>query len=289
MLEFDMATNSIIDEVIHTEKTRENIKKAIPYLVHLAQTRKHGSYKDLISSLGYDTYSGIGTLLGNIENVISALSNTSGHSIPSLNALIVNKSGLPSDGFAYVYPTYDKLTDEEKITFVNGHNEKVYNYSDWNWVLKELDLKPAVIVDIEYTNTLRSSVAVYGHGGEGPEHKAIKDAISQNPKLIGFKDVASAQTEYTLLSADRIDVMLVLNNDDHIAVEVKPSTSPQEDITRGIFQCIKYKAVMEAERNITSAFYRTSSILVLAGTMSEQNKRIANDLCINYIENFKIS
>lgn len=281
-----MATNNIIDEVITTDKTRENIRKAIPFLVHLAQTRKQGTYKELIGALGYETYSGIGTLLGNIENVVSALGKTYGHSVPSLNALIVNKNGLPSDGFAYVYPIYDKLTNEEKITFVNGHNEKVYSYPDWNWVLKALELRPAAIVDSEYTSKLRSSVTIHGHGGEGPEHKAIKQAITDNPQLIGFDDVKSAQTEYTLLSGDRIDVLLVLKNDDHIAVEVKPSTASQEDITRGIFQCVKYKAVMDAERNIESAFYKNSSILVLAGTMSEQNKRIAKDLSVSYIDGF---
>lgn len=91
------------------------------------------------------------------------------------------------------------------------------------------------------------------------------------------------------MSGDRIDVLLVLENGDHIAVEVKPSTSSQEDITRGIFQCVKYKAVMDAERNIESAFYKNSSILVLAGTMSEQNKCIAKDLFVRHIEDFKIS
>lgn len=283
-----MATKKIyIDEIIHTDKTRENIRKAIPFLIHHAKIRKQVTYKELISTLGYETYSGIGTLLGNVEDVISSLENTYAHSIPSLNALIVNKNGLPSDGFSYVYPTYDKLTDEEKITFVNGHNEKVYSYPDWNWVLKALELRPAAIVDSAYTNKLRKSVTIYGHGGEGPEHKAIKQAITYNSKLIGFDDVKSAQTEYTLLSGDRIDVLLVLKNDDHIAVEVKPSTASQEDITRGIFQCVKYKAVMDAERNIESAFYKNSSILVLAGTMSEQNKHIAKDLGINYIEDFK--
>ena len=72
----------------------------------------------------------------------------------------------------------------------------------------------------------------------------------------------------------------------HVAVEVKPSTAPEEDITRGIFQCVKYQAVMDASRVADYGNYDNEVILVLAGEMSKSNKQLAEDLDIKFIENF---
>lgn len=282
-----MSKRNIIDEVISTEKTRENARKAIPFLIHLALTHKQGTYDDLIKHLGYPAFSGVGKLLGWIEEVVLRLGDVMNIKIPSINALIVNKHGLPSDGFDYVYHSYSKMNEEEKKIFVNGHNRTVFKFPDWDLVLKELGLEPLTIVDPEYIKFLRSFSSSYG-GGEGEEHKAIKEYILKNPKSVGIKNVASSEVEYKLASADRIDVCFELKDKDHIAVEVKPSTAPQDDIARGIFQCIKYKALLDAERTLVSGFYQNSTLLVLAGSMSKENKLLASELGINYIENFKI-
>ncbi|MCQ2216583.1 MAG: hypothetical protein MJZ31_11795 [Bacteroidales bacterium] len=282
-----MSKRNIIDEVISTEKTRENARKAIPFLIHLALTRKQGTYNDLTKYLGYTKYRGIGSLLGNIENVILRLNDVLNITIPTINALIVNASGLPSNGFDFVYPLYSEMNEEAKLIFVKGHNEEAYDFPYWDLVLKELGLEPLTIVDPEYIKSLRSSSSSYG-GGEGEEHKAIKEYILKNPKSVGIKNVASSEVEYKLASADRIDVCFELKDKDHIAVEVKPSTAPQNDIARGIFQCIKYKALLDAERTLVSGFYQNSTLLVLAGSMSKENKLLASELGINFIENFKI-
>ena len=47
----------------------------------------------------------------------------------TINALCKKTStGIPSDGFSYVYPNYDSLTLDEKRIFINGINEQAYNY-----------------------------------------------------------------------------------------------------------------------------------------------------------------
>jgi hypothetical protein len=70
---------------------------------------------------------------------------------------------------------------------------------------------------------------------------------------------------------------------------VKPSSSSEFDVTRGIFQCVKYQAVMDAERVANYGNYNNEVILVLAGLMSPKNKQLANDLTIKYIEDFNMS
>lgn len=128
----------------------------------------------------------------------------------------------------------------------------------------------------------------YGSGGEGEEHKAIKDFVSQHSESVGIKGVSMTKTEYPLPSGDRLDIYFELRNSDRVAIEVKPSISPDDDITRGIFQCVKYTAVMDAMRRTTNSRYGISALLVIAGVMSAQNKSLANELGIKYIENFKI-
>ena len=128
----------------------------------------------------------------------------------------------------------------------------------------------------------------HGASGEGKEHKSIKEYICSHPESIGIKKVVFAETEHDLLSGDRLDVYFEYNGNKHIAVEVKPSTSPEDDITRGIFQCVKYQAVMDAGRVADYGNYNNVVILVIAGIMSAKNKQQANDLAIKYIEQFNI-
>lgn len=280
-----MAKYNIIDTVISTPRSREIVRTIIPILVSWAKlglTNK--TYGDIIHALGYTRYSGIGEQLGNVENVMRELRKVTGEDIPTLNALVKQpKTGIPAEGFDFVYPNYSKLTLSEQQVFVAGINEKALNYQRWDWVLNELGLKPAKI----FTAAELEKISTYGKGGEGAEHKAIKEFVYCNPYSVGIKDVKRKETEYVLPSGDRLDVYFELSNGNRIAVEVKPSTSPDDDITRGIFQCVKYKAVLEAIRKVDYGKYVVSELLVIAGEMSEQNKLLAEALDVQYIEQYK--
>ena len=72
-----------------------------------------------------------------------------------------------------------------------------------------------------------------------------------------------------------------------VAIEVKPSISPDQDIARGVFQCVKYYAVMDALRNIECKDYEIEVLLVTAGNVSSENKVLAEELDVEYVEGFK--
>ena len=72
-----------------------------------------------------------------------------------------------------------------------------------------------------------------------------------------------------------------------VAIEVKPSISPDQDIARGVFQCVKYYAVMDALRNIECKDYEIEVLLVTAGNFSSQNKVLAEELDVEYVEGLK--
>ena len=224
--------------------------------------------------------------MGTIQDIIDELQKQSGRKIPTLNCLVFSKSSdLPSDGFDYVIKNYSKLSPDSKKGEVRKLSLQAHLY-DWDWILDSLGLQPAKIFSSEDLTKMKSSG--HGYGGEGIEHKSIKEYICSHPESIGIKNVVSAKTEYDLLSGDRLDVYFECKGNKHIAIEVKPSSSPEYDITRGIFQCVKYQAVMDAARVANYGNYNNEVLLVMAGVMSDKNKQLANDLAIHYIEQFNI-
>ena len=269
---------------------RELALKMIPVLIRWAQASwdKPHYYADLSAAIDYGSNQ-IGDVLGEIKDVLDEVMQKSGKQIPPLNALVQSKSTkLPSDGFDYVIPNYSKLSPASKAGEVAKLNLSAHEF-DWDWVLEALELEPAKIFTETDIKKLRGKSYV-GYGrGEGPEHKAIKEFISDHPESIGIKKkVVFKETEYPLPSGDQLDVYLKFRNGNRMAVEVKPSTSPNEDITRGIFQCVKYLAVMDALRAVEYGNYENSTLLVIGGKMSMGNRKLANDLGIKFIEEFKI-
>ncbi len=96
---------------------------------------------------------------------------------------------------------------------------------------------------------LEKAKAFHSHGGESPEHKALKEYVSNNPKVLGLPGEMIGNTEYPLASADRVDILFT-SPESKVIVEVKSIKSPERDILRGMFQCIKYAAVLSAETGI---------------------------------------
>ena len=273
---------NIIITVIHTKRSQELVGQIIPILVGWAKyglTNK--TYGDLIHALGYTRYSGIGDQLGNVETVMRELRKMTGEDVPTLNAL-VKKNGIPSDGFGFVYPNYNGLTLSEKLVFVAGINEKALNYQKWDWVLDQLGLQPLKII----TEQELEAISVHVGGGEGKEHKAIKDYVYEHPESLGITGVIRKDTEHPLPSGDRLDVYFE-TSDTRYAIEVKPSTSSDDDIIRGIFQCVKYKSILEAMRKVEYGRYDISTQLVIAGSMSDKDKNLAEVLGIKIVKHQK--
>lgn len=269
---------------------REIALKMIPVLIRWAQASwdKPHYYQDLSNAIGYGSNQ-IGGVLGVIKDILVELSKEYGKEIPPLNALAQQKStGLPADGFDYVIPNYSKLSSASKAGEVRRINYEAHEY-DWDWVLEALELEPAKIFTETDIKKLREKSYV-GYGkGEGLEHKAIKEYIANHPESIGIKKkVVYKETEQPLPSGDQLDVYFEFRNGNRMAVEVKPSTSPNEDVFRGILQCVKYQSVMDALRSVEYGNYENDTRLVIGGKMSEANKKLANDLGIVFIEEFKI-
>ena len=252
--------------------------KMIPVLVRWAQTSwdKPHYYSQLSAAVGHGTNQ-IGDILGIIHVIISQLRERTEQEIPTLNCLVNNKNkGLPSDGFDYVVPNYSKLSNELKKIEVRRLCNLAHIY-DWSWVLKELNLE-------EYRLNVEIGTFISG-GGEGEDHKRLKEYVANHPWCIGVKkrEITKIEKEEPLLSGDRLDVYFKCTNR-RVAVEVKPQSSSDTDVLRGIFQCVKYQSVMDATSIVDNSNCKNEVFLVVGGKLSDSNRIIANELCINYKE-----
>lgn len=281
---------NLIAEICGTEKTTENVSKAIPILIRWAQSGITNNHcEDLNRELGYGRFTGIGHVLGCIDVVLNKLSEKpefSGCKIPTLNALCTNKStGLPSYGFEFVLKDYASYEPEAQRLIVEGYNTKATKYSDWNKVLTALCLNPSVIYSEKDEEVIRKGK--YSHYSESEAHKKLKTFIAENPNTISLGNVERVENEFILLSGDRLDVYFELKDNTRVAVEVKSIISSDDDILRGIYQCVKYKAVLDAENYVHGHLYDTKAILVIEGKLSPSNSHVRKLLGVEVIENFK--
>lgn len=135
--------------------------------------------------------------------------------------------------------------------------------------------------------TIRSGKLYVSHG-EGKEHKKLKEYIYNHPEALGIKNVRDKSMERILLSGDRLDIYFALNDGSQIAVEVKPQTSPEADIMRGLFQCVKYKAILDAETKAYRNKGDNSVVLVIGGELSKENSKISEILEVDVRPNFHL-
>jgi hypothetical protein len=140
------------------------------------------------------------------------------------------------------------------------------------------------LVEGENFSRIIEKASSYGGGGEGYEHKRLKEYVAKNPVAVGLSaHIKEGETEFKISSGDSIDVYFQ-NKKDWIGVEVKSLISSEADLTRGLFQCIKYKAVMEAMQLSLGIEQNAYSILALEGELPSGLVRLKKILGIEVVE-----
>ena len=121
----------------------------------------------------------------------------------------------------------------------------VYAYRRWDEVYRKVYGHP--LPDAAPEPPGREKDGTPGTGGEGPNHRALRLKVWKNPGLVrkGLR-AEGAKTELGLPSGDRVDVVAYAPART-VAMEVKSRDSDWADLRRGVYQCVKYRAVMEAQ------------------------------------------
>jgi len=251
------------------------------------------TYKELALRIGFlnkneQPQPRIGKALGKMGHNLERIERNFPEGIPHIQALVVVKSGpnrgIPDDGIKEFWDGYYRLgrTEKENKAFTEWQTIADFG-SRWNTVLQLLQL-PVVALPSIVEGQPR------GRGGESPAHKALKTYVKANPQVVGVEAGAESFEEYALPSLDTLDVLFKTPTC-WTAVEVKSSVSEgvQGDYERGIYQIVKYTALLQAMR--LDSRYRVPEnfrvILVLENSLPEELARLKTTLGITIIEHIK--
>lgn len=185
---------------------------------------------------------------------------------PLINVLVVNQQDRqPSEGAGpYMAakfgnsrlksPAYKKNHPDKWSEYFDKAAGEVYAYSREEWASlyervfggglsgEQIELERQKLHEGK-EDDFGAGNGKYGPGGESNYHRELRLWVLNNPGLINRSfGSARSETEYNLESGDRIDVVYHLKNE-AIVLEVKSRISNTVDFRRGVFQCIKYRAV----------------------------------------------
>ena len=265
----------------------ERARAALPLLVRQAKAGVSITYENLAKELDMPNPQNLNYPLGSIGASLQHLGKEWQRDIPLIQALVVNKNtGLPGSGIGwFLYRSkahFASLSRQQKLQKVKAAQSKIYDYQHWDEVLRALKLKPVSSNAEALVETARG----FRGGGEGEAHRRMKMYVCAHPELIGFRRSCSATVERRLPSGDALDVSFESPRY-WTAVEVKSAVSAEGDLERGLFQCIKYKAVMTAECTVQGKRKNVDALLVVEGKLSPNLLALANTLGVQFIEVFR--
>lgn len=253
---------------------QERARKALPLLVghtllvRQARVPRTILYSELAPKLGMEFPLNLNYVLGHVGNALKLLSDEWAEEIPPIQCMVVSKqTWLPGEGVGWFLKPGDDFYDlPRKLQHVRLRTElqKVYEYPRWSAVLTALGLLA------KSDEKLIHDASKPRLGGESDDHRRLKRCIAEHPEILKLPESAGKGTvEFPLPSGDSIDVLFQAG-DAWTAAEVKSARSPLADIIRGMFQCVKYRAVIEALQTVCNLPQSARAVLVLESEFPEE-------------------
>lgn len=288
---------SIPKSLLGDRWTNITARHALPMVVAAAQQGRCITYgeidREIVNrKLGHHVLAvQYGYPAGAIGNAMIELGERWGEEIPPLNAIIVNaKDGMPGDGVDVYLKRYfnskkgaGSYTAKQRQAIVEEIHAEVFSFNRWDQVLDACKLKKSFVGP---EKSSRGKVQQPVRGGwsnepESPEHKRLKEFVSRNPASIGLhKNTAKGHMEYRFASADCADIVFTITNS-LVGVEVKSRISNDADLTRGVFQAVKYQALLRAEQKARSQPPTATAVLVTERPLPESIRNLAKVLRID--------
>lgn len=279
-----MSTAKISSPISGDKLYQERARAALPLLVRQAKAGAPIFYSDLAEELGMPNPRNLNFVLGSIGQSMELLSKSWKEKVPPIQCLVVNKAtGLPGEGIGWFLvkkEEFKSLPLRQKRAIVEAELHHVFAYPRWAEVLAALSLAE---VGFDFSATVKAASGGLG-GGEGAGHRALKLFVASHPEIVGLPENSGIGiTECALPSGDSLDVSFQRRKL-WVAAEVKSAISSEADIARGLFQCIKYRAVMEAVQVATARPQSARAVLVLEGKLAQSLVILRNLLGIEVIE-----
>ncbi len=233
-----------------------------------------------------------GQPLGASAHAAIAIGAQHGMKVPALSIIVVREdigyAGTGADWFVKrLHGRKLDLKDPVRLKILDAEARRVRNFGVEQWGKLERLLGLLPLPRQRRTKKdlgLPSKVDRYG-GGESEKHKTLKRWVAENVgKFKEFGHYTEGRIEELLQSGDSVDVMLV-GPSARLAVEVKASNASQKELTRGIFQCVKYRKTLEAEAHVYPRdLLPGSCVLVSTKELSAKNQAIADLLSVPFLQ-----
>lgn len=288
-------------EFARTRWRSEVIPDALPILIRWAQEGEAHSYSDLAQEL-HDNYGHAikprkdlyGTVAGGVAQALQWLSEQWKQPVPPLHAIVINKvTRHPGNGAITISPAYfagKKLdTEEDRRAHLREAMEDVFAYPHWDRVARALGatmLTPAagLVQDITAEAPIPLPKVQQGGWPESKEHQALKRWVKDHPEeLADFGVFRDGKNEELLSSGDRLDVLFD-NGKQRLAVEVKTSRCSEDELQRGVYQAVKYRAVLRAEQKAMRHVPNGEAVLVCTRAANAETQLLIKRLQVRFLQ-----
>lgn len=281
------------------EWTKRTARIGFPILVEYARSRRVITYGEWDAEI---VRRGLGTRVvavqygypaGTIGDACKEYADQTGVPVPPINLMVVNqKEQLPGRGadeyirrFCAHFLGRDvdphRLSDRERRTLIGLAQKEIFDFPSWGDVLEACGLDETANTKAPRSKLKRRCPRRSGWntGPESDAHKSFKQRISDEPILVELKTDEKGAQEHSLWSGDRVDVYFKRAA---VAVEVKTAEAGFDELHRGIFQCVKYKAVLQAQQIYKHKIPTADCLLALGGTFPEELQEIADLFGVRY-------
>lgn len=269
-------------------------RMAFPILFLLAESGEQISYQELDKAIAEQFNQNptpnliiYGQVLIIIGQALNLLSQAWGEEIPPLTILVVSKTNdIPSPGVDEFLKRYlssaslKSLTAYNREAMIDRAKQAVHNYPRWDDVAEYFDVD--ISTELPETEPIQLPSPPLMMGGESQAHLALKQYVSEHPELFkAFGHFEKGAIEFPLKSGDEVDI-LFKNADQALAVEIKTDSVAPGELTRGIYQCVKYRAVLRAMNSLAGELIHVQAVLVTPQKLPKKHQSALQRLGIKW-------
>lgn len=232
-----------------------------------------------------------GPPVGAVGFALKALGEKWGERIPPLNVIVVQaNSGLPGTGADevahYFFEDDGRGMAKNRRAYLDAAMQAVFDYGQrWDRVAQALgadSLEPGA-GDTDPDDAIPLPKPARAYRPESKEHKLIKAWVCQNPDWFDhYGKFKPGVNEHCLSSGDRLDAYFD-NGRQYLAVEVKASHASEAELMRGVYQCVKYKALLRAERIALRQAPLGDAVLVCTRRPANETRALLKRLHVDFV------
>lgn len=211
--------------------------------------------------------------------------------IPPINVIVIGATsgqpGIGADDVASYYTIRGQDIAKRRKDYMKAAADAVFDYGrKWDEVAKhfKVDVLPTRASSVDGSEPIALPKIPAKFGPESPNHKALKAWAAAHPdQFKRFGIFRRGKTEEQLSSGDRLDAYF-FNGIDRLAVEVKASNANDDELKRGVYQCVKYRAVLRAENLARRLAPAAAAVLVSTRKPSKDVKALSKLLDVDFIQ-----